>query len=50
MIGGDGNEGKNIEIFEHFAVDNLNRFLNNFSITLVDKTDVSDHTRRGEYF
>ena len=47
MIGGDGNEGKNIEIFEHFAVDNLNCFLNNFSITLVDKTDVSV-TREGK--
>ena len=47
MIGGDGNEGKNIEIFEHFAVDNLNCFLNNFSITLVDKTDVSI-TREGK--
>ena len=34
------------ELFEHFAADNHNCFLTDFSITLIDKTDGSDPTRR----
>ena len=32
-----------------FPADNHNFFLNDFSITLIDKTDGSDHTRRKEH-
>ena len=37
------------ELFEHFAVDNHNSFLKDCSITLTDKTDNLDPTRRGNY-
>ena len=37
------------ELSEHFAVDNHNFFLNDCSITLIDKTDSSDPTRREDY-
>ena len=37
------------ERFEHFAVDNHNFFLNNCCITLIDKKDSSDPTRRQDY-
>ena len=38
------------ELFEHFAADNHNCFLTDCSITLIDKTDGSDPTRREEYW
>ena len=38
------------ELFEHFAADNHNCFLNDYSITLIDKTDSLDPTRREEYW
>ena len=38
------------EHFEHFAADNHNCLLNDCSITLIDKTDGSDPTRREEYW
>ena len=44
--------GKHMQpkLFEHFAADNHNCFLNDCSsITLIDKTDGSDHGRRAEY-
>ena len=34
------------ELFEHFAADNHNCFLTDCCITLIDKTDGSDATRR----
>ena len=37
------------ELFEHFAVDNHRCFLNDCSITLIDKTDNSNPTRREDY-
>ena len=37
------------ELLEHFAIDNHNSFLNDCSITLIDKTDNSDATRREDY-
>ena len=44
-----GEEHVQPELFEHFAVDNHNSFLNDCSITLIDKTDNSDATRREDY-
>ena len=38
------------EFFEHFSADNHNCFLTDCSTTLIDKTDVSDPTRREEYW
>ena len=38
------------ELFEHFVADNHSFFLIDCSITLIDKTDVSDPTRREEYW
>ena len=38
------------ELFEHFADDNHNCFLNDFRITLIAKTDSSDPTRGEEYW
>ena len=38
------------ELFEHFAADNHNCFFPDCSITLIDKTDGSDPTRREEYW
>ena len=38
------------ELFEHFAADNHNCFLSDCNITLIDKPDGSDPTRRGEYW
>ena len=37
-------------VFEHFSSDGHNGFLEDCSITLIDKTDGSDHTRREEYW
>ena len=37
-----------LKLFEHFADDYHNCFLNDCSITLVDKRDDSDSTRREE--
>ena len=34
------------KLLEHFAADNHNCFLTDCSITLIDKTDGSDPTRR----
>ena len=34
-----GEEHMQPELFEHFAADNHNCFLNDCSITLIDKTD-----------
>ena len=45
-----GEEHIQSEPFEHFATDNHNRFLTDCSITLTDKTDGSDPTRREEYW
>ena len=36
--------------FEHFAAEKPNSFLNDCSITLTDKKDSSDPTRREEYW
>ena len=36
--------------FEHFSSNDHNGFLEDFSITLIDKTDGSDPTRREEYW
>ena len=36
-------------IFEHFSSNDRNGFLEDGSITLLDKTDASDLTRREEY-
>ena len=36
--------------FEHFSSSNHNGFLEDCSITLIDKTDASDPTRREEYW
>ena len=38
------------EVFEHFHSEELNGFLQDYSITLIDKTDVSDPARREEYW
>ena len=38
------------KLFEHFAADKNNFFLTDCSITLIDKTDGSDPTRREEYW
>ena len=38
------------ELFEHFHSEEHNRFLQDCSITLIDKTDDSDTTRREEYW
>ena len=38
------------ELFEHFAVGNHNCFLNDCKITLIDKADGSDSTKREEYW
>ena len=45
-----GEEHMQPELFEHFAGDNHNCFLTDCSITLIDKTDGSDPTRREEYW
>ena len=37
-------------VFEHFASNDHNGFLEDCSITLIDKTDGSDPTRREEYW
>ena len=37
-----------LKLFEHFTDDDHNCFLNDCSITLIDKTDDSDPTRREE--
>ena len=38
------------ELFKHFAADNHSCFWTDCSITLIDKTDGSDPTRREEYW
>ena len=45
-----GEEHMQPELFEHYAADNYNCFLTDCSITLIDKTDGSDPTRREEYW
>ena len=45
-----GEEHMQPELFEHFAADNHSCFLTDFSVTLIDKTDGSDLTRREEYW
>ena len=37
-------------VFEHFYLNDQNGFLENCSITLIDKTDWSDPTRTDEYW
>ena len=44
-----GEEEMHPELFQHFPADYHNYFLNDCSITLIDKTDSSDPTRREEY-
>ena len=39
-----------LQLFEHFATDNHKCFLNDCSVILIDKTDVSNPTRREEYW
>ena len=39
-----------MELFEHFHSEEHNGFLQDCSITLIDKTDASDLTRREEYW
>ena len=41
-----GKEHMQAELFEYFAADNHNGFLNDCSITMIDKTDSSDPARR----
>ena len=38
------------DLFEHFAFNGHNGFLEDFTITLIDKTDTADPTRREEYW
>ena len=38
------------ELFEYFAANNHNCFLTDSCITLIDKTDDSEPTRREEYW
>ena len=38
------------ELFEHFHSEEYNRFLQDYSITLIDKTDDSDPIRQEEYW
>ena len=45
-----GQEHMQPELFEHFAADNNSCFLTGCSITLINKTDGSDATRREEYW
>ena len=44
-----GEEHMQPELFKHFEAINYNCFLTDCSITLTDKTDGSDPTRREEY-
>ena len=39
-----------LQLFEHFATGNHKCFLNDCSVTLIDKTDGSNPTRREEYW
>ena len=39
-----------LELFEHLATDNHNCFLTDSTITLIDKTNASDPTRREDYW
>ena len=39
-----------LELFQHFAADNPNCFSTDCSITMIDKTDGSDPTRREKYW
>ena len=41
-----GEERMQPEHVEYFAADNLNCFLNDYGITLIDKADGSDSTQR----
>ena len=45
-----GKEHMQPEPFEHYVADNHNCFLNDCSVTLIDKIDGSDPTRREEYW
>ena len=45
-----GEEHMQPELFEHFHLKKHNGFLQDSSITLIDKTDGSDPTRREEYW
>ena len=45
-----GEEHLQPELFEHFHSEKHNGFLQDCSITLIDKTDGSDLTRREEYW
>ena len=45
-----GEEHMQPELFEHFEAINYNCFLTDCSITLIDKTDGLDPTRREEYW
>ena len=45
-----GEEHMQPELFEHFATDNHYCFLNDCSITLIDKINGSDPTRTDEYW
>ena len=45
-----GEEHMQPELSEHFAVGNHSCFLTDCSITLIDKTDGSDPTKREEYW
>ena len=38
------------ELFEHFHSEEYNRFLQDCSITLIDKTDDSDPIKQEEYW
>ena len=43
-------EHMQLELFEHFHSEEHNWFFQDCSITLIDKTDGSDPTRRGKYW
>ena len=45
-----GEEHIQPELFEHFHSEEHDGFLQDYSITLIDKTDGSDPTRREEYW
>ena len=45
-----GEEHMQPELFEYFHSEEHNGFLQDCSITLIDKTDYSDTTRREEYW
>ena len=50
IIGNHGEENMQLELSDHFCSEKRNGVLQDSSITLADKTDGSDPTRREEYW